>query len=126
MTVKDCRSALKENFDAFAKMLVSAVNGGADASPSTIRVQPTLEPPVLGDGGESGREAEGPFDRPDDVRSLANEGTVTSPMERSQTLGTCLEGTERKIYILLVDKYQKLGSFERDPDGIPEVVKGMI
>ena len=44
-------------------------------------------------------------------------------MERLQTLATCLKGTKEKIYKLLVDKHRKLGTLEKDPDKVFDVVR---
>ena len=45
------------------------------------------------------------------------------PMERLQTLSTCLKGTKEKVYKLLVDKHRKLGALERDPDKVFDAVR---
>ena len=44
-------------------------------------------------------------------------------MERLQTLSTCLKGTKEKVYTLLVDKHRKLGTLDRDPDKVCDVVR---
>ena len=103
--------------------MASAMKGNPDKRSSTIRIQPTFKPPVLGDEGKSSRDIKEFFDKFDDMCNLANDGKGMLPMERLQTLATCLKGTKEKIYKLLVDKHRKLGSLERDPDKVFEVVR---
>ena len=46
----------KEIFDAQAQMLATALKGSSDKKSSTIRIQPTFKPPMLGDEGKSSRD----------------------------------------------------------------------
>ena len=63
------------------------------------------------------------FDKFDGMCNLANDGKGMLPMERLQTLSTCLKGTKEKIYKLLVDKHRKLGVLDRDPDKVFDVIR---
>ena len=51
----------KEIFDAQAQMLATALKGSSDKKSSTIRIQPTFKPPVLGDEGKSSRDIKDMF-----------------------------------------------------------------
>ena len=114
---------LKDFLEAQTKAFSAALKGSADKRSSTIRIQPTFKPPILGDEGKSGRDIKEFFDKFADMCNLANDGKGMLPMERRQTLSTCLKGTKEKVYKLIVDKHRKLGSLERDPDKVFEVVR---
>ena len=116
-------AALKEIFDAQAKTFATAIRGSTDKRSSTIRIQPTSKPPILGDEGKSSRDITEFFDKFDDMCNLANDGKGMLPQERLQTLSTCLKGTKEKIYKLLVAKHRKLGTLERDPDKVFGVIR---
>ena len=85
-------------------MLAATVKGTSEKRTSTIRIQPTYKPPILGDEGKSSRDIKEFFDKYEDMCNLANDGKGMLPMEHLQTLSTCLKGAKEKIYKLLLDK----------------------
>ena len=77
----------------------------------------------MGAEGKSSRGIKEIFDKFDGMCNLANGGKRMLPMERMQTLATCLKGTTENIDKLLVDKHRKLGTLDRDPDKVFDVVR---
>jgi len=65
---------------------------------STIRVEPKVFWPKLGDDGPGGKEVEEFYDKFEDICGLANNGTGMSDKEMLIALKTCLTGSRRTIY----------------------------
>ena len=75
-----------------------ADKGHHEPRTSTIRVEPKVHWPHLGDDGPGGKEVEDFYDCFEEICGLANNGRGMSDKEMVITLKTCLHGSRRKIY----------------------------
>jgi len=65
---------------------------------STIRVEPRVQWPALGDDGTGGTEVQDFYEKFEEVCGLPNNGKGMSDKEMLITLKNCLKGSRRKIY----------------------------
>ncbi len=65
---------------------------------STIKVEPKVWWPKLGDDGPGGKEVEDFYEKFEDICSLANNGTGMADKEMLVALKSCLHGSRRQIY----------------------------
>jgi hypothetical protein len=84
-----------EAMEAQTKALVASM---ARPQGSTIRVEPRVTWPKLGDDGIGGREVEEFYDKLEEIFGLANNGKGMSSKEMLVALKSCLVGSRRGIY----------------------------
>ena len=65
---------------------------------STIRVEPKVFWPKLGDDGPGGQEVDNFYDKFEEICGLCNNGEGMPDREMMITLKSCLHGSRRKIY----------------------------
>ena len=65
---------------------------------STIRVEPKVTWPRLGDDGPGGKEVEDFYEKFEDLCSLANNGNGMQDQEMMVALKHCLHGSRKQIY----------------------------
>jgi hypothetical protein len=78
--------------------LLEQVLNKPQAPRSTIRVEPKVYWPKLGDDGTGGREVEEFYEKFEDICSLANNGSGMADKEMMVALKSCLHGSRRQIY----------------------------
>ena len=78
--------------------------GKGDSGGSTIRIQPRMQWPTLGDGGAGNKEVEEFFEKIEEIFDLARDGKGMLDRERLVTLKSCLSGSRRKIYDNILKK----------------------
>lgn len=96
------------------KLLESVLNKPRVPS-LTIRVEPKVYWPKLGDDGPGGNEVEDFYEKLEDICSLANNGQGMSDKEMLVAMKSCLSGSLRKIY----DKVVKANKKDLNSDGGP-------
>ena len=97
-----------------------------DRPKSTIRIEPKVTFPHLGDENMGGREAEEFFEKFEDMMGLANDGQGMNPTEKLVTLKGCVHGSRRVIYDNLVRSHRRDGKMESDPEDVYEEIKGRL
>jgi hypothetical protein len=98
--------------------LLKAVLNKPSVPRSTIRVEPKVYWPKLGDDGTGGREVEEFYEKFEDICSLANNGSGMADKEMMVALKSCLHGSRRKIYDNVVKANKTL---ENSVDGPGEI-----
>jgi hypothetical protein len=97
--VIDIAAVLASQQELLAQALV---RDRADDKPrlqqSTIKVEPKVYWPKLGDDGPGGKEVEEFYEKFEEVCGLANNGVGMRDKEMLITLKTCLSGSRRQIY----------------------------
>ena len=88
--------------EAQTKALVEGL--GQKGKSSTIRVEPRVTWPKLGDDGAGGREVEEFYEKLEEIYGLANNGKGMSPKEMLVALKSCLTGSRKKIYENMMKK----------------------
>ena len=83
---------LAQALEAQTKALVA---GMARPQGSTIRVEPRVTWPKLGDDGTGGREVEEFYDKLEEIYGLANSGKGMSTKEMLVALKFCLHGSRK-------------------------------
>ena len=76
---------------------------------STIRVEPRVHWPRLGDDGPGGKEVEEFYERLEEIFGLANNGKGMSWPEMLVAKKSCLHGSRRKIYENIMKKQRTDG-----------------
>ena len=87
--------SLAEAMEAQTKALVAATTRPQG---STIRVEPRVTWPKLGDDGTGGREVEEFYDKLEEIYGLANSGKGMAAKEMLVALKSCLHGSRKRIY----------------------------
>ena len=82
---------------------------------STIRVNPTIQWPKLGDDGPDCREVAEFFEAFEETVGLANDGAGMTDKGRLKVLSACLKGSRQKTYENLIKKHRAIGEVENDP-----------
>ena len=95
-------SDLATLMEAQTKALVEGL--GQTGKRSTIRVEPRVTWPKLGDDGSGGREVEEFYEKLEEIYGLANNGKGMSPKEMLVALKSCLTGSRKKIYENMMKK----------------------
>jgi len=98
--------------------LLKAVLDKPSVPRSTIRVEPKVYWPKLGDDGTGGREVEEFYEKFEDICDLANNGSGMADKEMMVALKSCLHGSRRKIYDNVVKANKNL---ENSVDGPGEI-----
>ena len=93
---------------------------------STIRVNPTISWPKLGDDGPDCREVAEFFESFEETVGLANDGAGMSDKERLKVLALCLKRSRQKTYENLFRKHRSLGDVESDPGKVFEIIKAKL
>ena len=71
---------------------------GGKSRSSTIKVEPRVQWPKLGDDGPGGKEVEEFYEAFEDICGLANNGTGMPDKEMLVALKSCLSGSRKTIY----------------------------
>ena len=87
--------SLAEALEAQTRALVA---GMARPQGSTIRVEPRVTWPKLGDDGSGGREVEEFYDKLEEIYGLANSGKGMAAKEMLVALKSCLHSSRKRIY----------------------------
>jgi hypothetical protein len=95
--------------------MFAAVLDKPKAPNSTIRVEPKVFWPKLGDDGPGGREVEVFYEKYEEICGLANNGTGMSNKEMMVALKSCLHGSRKKIFENIVKANKTL--YDTDGDG---------
>ncbi len=82
---------------------------------STIRVEPRVQWPKLGDDGPGGEEVIEFYEKLEEIYGLANDGKGMPDKERLVSLKTCLLGSRKQMYENIL-KQRKLHGTDRDED----------
>jgi hypothetical protein len=77
--------------------LLTAVLNKPQAPRSTIRVEPKVYWPKLGDDGPGGNEVEEFYEKFEDICAFANNGSGMSDREMLVAMKSCLHGSRREI-----------------------------
>ena len=127
--------AMAEAIQAQSKALIGAVQAmqtivekqGKDKKlSSTIRVNPTIQWPKLGDDGPERREVGEFFEAFEETVGLANDGAGMSDKERLKVLALCLKGSRQKTYENLFRKHRALGEVETEPGKVFDIIKAKL
>ena len=81
---------------------------------STIRVEPRVTWPKLGDDGPGGQEVNEFYDKLEEICGLANNGKGMMDKEMLLTLKNCLHGSRKKIYENCLKSHRASGLIESD------------
>ena len=106
--------AIAEVLTRQSELLAKIVDRGERPKTSTIRVEPKIHWPHLGDDGPGGREVEDFYDRFEEICGLANNGQGMSDKEMVITLKSCLHGSRRKIYDNILKQHRATNAMETD------------
>ena len=90
---------------------------------STIRVEPKVTWPRLGDDGPGGKEVEEFYEKFEDICGLANNGSGMSDKEMTVALKTCLHGSRKKIYENVLKAKKSIVETEEGPGEIYRAIK---
>lgn len=77
-----------------------------DSRGSTIRVEPRVTWPKLGDDGTGGREVEEFYDKLEEIHGLADSGRAMTPKKQLVALKACLHGSRKRIYDSIVRSHR--------------------
>ena len=115
-TGTDFCKALVANLEKQTEALQNTISQRGDSRGSTIRVEPKVTWPHLGDESTGGKEAEEFFERLEDIMSLANNARGLSHKERLVALKSCLHGSRRTIYDNIIKQRRADGVAEEEPE----------
>ena len=80
------------------KLLESKSGGGEKPARSTIKVEPKVNFPTLGDQDTSGKAVEEFYEKFEDIISIMNDGRGMSNKEMMMVLKNCLSGSKKVVY----------------------------
>ena len=80
---------------------------------STIKVEPRVTWPKLGDDGPGGKEVQEFYERLEEIFALANNGQGMSSQEQLVALKNCLQGSRKVIY-------ENVYKSAKNPEGVVE------
>ena len=86
---------------------------------SVIRINPHINWPVLGDDDAKVDRFVHKFES---TIGLANDGRGMQPSEKLITLGQCLKQARLKVYELIVERSERSGKINQDPQGVYEEI----
>ena len=94
---RDGTASFAEAFSEAMRAQTAALAAGLKERPkqSTIRINPQVEYPILGDDDN---DVEQFFERFDEICALTNDGTGMRPPERLVMLVSCLRGARAQTY----------------------------
>ena len=81
---------------------------------STIKVEPRVTWPKLGDDGPGGKEVEEFYERFEEICNLANNGQGMADKEMLVTLKNCLSGSRKQIYDNIIKMHRPSKLMETD------------
>ena len=90
---------------------------------STIRVEPRVSWPRLGDDGLGGKEVEEFYERLEEIFGLANNGQGMSAPEKLVAMKGCLHGSRRAIYENIFKKCKGSDGLIEDADAVYKLIK---
>ena len=96
------------------------------AQRSTIKVEPKVSWPTLGDDNQDGRAAEIFFEKLEEIVFIANDGRGLPGRERLITLGNALNGSRKIIFENIIKPHRKHGDFTVDPGELYERVRDRL
>ncbi len=91
-------TGIVELIESQQKLVQAVLDKPKQETRSTIRVEPKVYWPKLGDDGPGGKEVEEFYDKFEDICSLANNGSGMPDKEMLVALKSCLHGSRKKIY----------------------------
>ena len=106
LNIMDKNTEAIENQTQMFRELLEKTSGAKKRS-STIRVEPRITWPTLGDDGPGGREVKDFYDKFEEFCSLANDGEGMVDREMLIALKNCLKQSRRKIYDNVYKKYKE-------------------
>ena len=106
---------------------LSALSRQRNVKNSTIKVEPRVQWPKLGDDGPGGEEVVEFYEKLEEIYGLANDGKGMPDKERLVSLKTCLLGSRKTMYDNIITRRKLLGT-DRDDDAadIYEEIKGRL
>ena len=125
-TPSEAQAKMMENMAASAEAMskvaeqMQAANERKDVPRSTIRVEPNVKWPHLGDDGPGGDEVERFFEKFEEVCSLANNGIGMPNKEIIIVLKNCLHGSRRTIYDNILKEHKPAELLET-PEGARQI-----
>ena len=93
---------------------------------STIRVEPKVHWPRLGDDGPGGTEVSDFFDKFEEICQLANNGTGMAEKEMMMCLRSCLHGSRKRIYENMVKGDKELMTKEGGSEQVYKKIKSRL
>ena len=93
---------------------------------STIRVEPKVQWPRLGDDGPGGKEVLEFYEKFEEITGLANNGTGMSDREMLVALKTCVHGSRRKIFDNVAKSKRDIQDTDEGPGEIYRAVKARL
>ena len=109
-----------------AELLEKIINKPKHTPSSTIRVEPKVQWPRLGDDGPGGKEVLEFYEKFEEITGLANNGTGMSDREMLVALKTCVHGSRRKIFDNVAKSNRDIQDTDEGPGEIYRAVKARL
>ena len=119
-----------EMFTSALQGVVSSRQGGSQGDSqkvnSTIKIEPKLAWPELGNDTGNPQEAENFIKAFEAICNLANNGHGMKPLERVMTIGNCLKKGRKLIYDNIIVDATADGTLQSDPWSVYEKIKARL